>query len=163
MPGTFHEGVEALKEMVGTGDLSGAVEFDQPYAWNQHEMGWLNFMGRYGPKPIREYHHGGGPKFLQAPMFGEAQTFLQHLADGLYEPEGLVRAMGENMAELAELAAAGAPFETGALKGSAHPMVLDDGVVVWDQPPEVPRKEDAHTGRLLDRIGDMIERSTGAH
>jgi len=38
-----------------------------PYIIPMHERGWLNFMGRYGPKRIEKYHHGGGEKFLERP------------------------------------------------------------------------------------------------
>ena len=31
-----------------------------PYIIPMHERGWLNFMGRYGPKRIEKYHGGGG-------------------------------------------------------------------------------------------------------
>jgi hypothetical protein len=38
-----------------------------PYIIPMHERGWLNFMGRYGPKRIEKYHGGGGEKFLERP------------------------------------------------------------------------------------------------
>lgn len=39
-----------------------------PYIIPMHERGWLNFMGRYGPKRIEKYHGGGGEKFLERPF-----------------------------------------------------------------------------------------------
>lgn len=39
-----------------------------PYIIPMHERGWLNFMGRYGPKKIEHYHGGGGEKFLERPF-----------------------------------------------------------------------------------------------
>lgn len=36
-----------------------------PYIIPQHEGGWQNFMGRYGPVRIRNHPHGGESKFLE--------------------------------------------------------------------------------------------------
>jgi hypothetical protein len=51
-------------------DLEMTVGYDGPpdYLLVQHEGGWENFMGEYGPKRIENYTTPGtGPKFLENP------------------------------------------------------------------------------------------------
>lgn len=137
--GDFFEKVRELRENVGRGVLRGTVEMDQVYAWNQHEARWINFMGRDGPKAIREYHGGGGPKFLGGPLLADAHGFVQTLADRLFEPKGVVSAMIDDVEKLSDAAAGAAPVEFGDLRESTHPRVEDDGAVVYDRPPQIGR------------------------
>ena len=120
MAGDFFERMQALSDDVGDGDLVGSVSFHTVYAWNQHEMRWINFMGRYGPKPILHYHHGGGEKYLERPFFANASGYMQHLADAVFLPNGLHSAMETNMKELAGESAEAAPIDSGDLRASVE-------------------------------------------
>jgi hypothetical protein len=133
--GSFFEGVDELKELVGSGTLTGKVEFDQVYAWNQHEGRWINFMGHLGPKVMTR----GSPQFLAGPLMDLSETMLQTIADHVLV-DGPDVGMVQAMEDLAAASAAAAPIEVGVLKGSAHPSVEDDGVVVWDEPPLFERQ-----------------------
>ena len=54
-----------------------------PYIIVQHERGWRNFMGRYGPKDIEEYHRGGGEKFLERPWLENKARYKRGLRDAV--------------------------------------------------------------------------------
>jgi hypothetical protein len=51
-----------------------------PYIIVQHEKGWLNFMGEYGPKDIERYHGGGGEKFLERPWLENKARYQRAIA-----------------------------------------------------------------------------------
>lgn len=139
--GSFSARTRQLGEQVGEGDLTGSVTVDQPYAVNQHEMGWLNFMGRYGPKPIRRYHRGGGAKFLEAPLMEKGPTeYMQRLANRALDPGGLVEAMVENMEDLCDEVHERAPRDRDVLRDSASPKVTDGGTVAYERPPRAARE-----------------------
>ena len=144
---TFGERIDALKERVGTGDLVGKVTVDQVYAWNQEYGGWLNFMGRYGPKDLHP-RHGGEIHFLENSLRDNGSDYLQKLADHLLEERGLYDAMVDDVEHLSAQVAIRAPVETGALRLSGHPTVSDDGAPVYDRAPIVPRLSEAE---LRDR------------
>ena len=139
MPGTFGARMQALREEVGDGLLEGTVEVNQVYAWNQEHGYWLNYMGRYGFKTLHP-RHGGETHFLHNSLENGRGEYLQRLADRAFEPLGLVNAMVENMEWLSAAVAVNAPVETGALRGSGHPSVVDNGAVVYDRAPSVERK-----------------------
>lgn len=71
----------------GDWDLHGAkfspeleVFYDGPpgYLLVQHEGGWENFMGQYGPKQIENYTTPGtGPKFLEGPFLENKPRYKQ--------------------------------------------------------------------------------------
>lgn len=142
---SFAERVDVLKQLVGDGDLAGQVDFDQVYAYNQHEGGWLDFMGKYGPKRIHDHPGGGHSKFLTTALTHNALFGVQRLADHVLDDEegSLIRAMADNAEKIAADASAGAPIEFGDLKESDHPRVYDDGILVYDRPPGVPRLSEA--------------------
>jgi hypothetical protein len=114
----FGAHLDELSAKVGHGKLTGTVTFDTPYAEVQHEGGWIDFLGHEGPKKILHHPGGGHPKFLQNPLFANANAYLQHLADAV--PDGDLRlAMEENMDDLLAKSVAEAPRETGHLAESA--------------------------------------------
>ena len=120
--GDFSERVTELQEMVGDGDLVGKLTVDTPYAYNQHEKHWLNYMGRYGFKPITRYHNGGGEKFVEQPLVENYPRYYEHLADAVLE--GTLReAMADNVSHMNEELKANAPEKTGRLKNSATESV----------------------------------------
>jgi len=142
--GDFFERSEALLQRVGDGDLKGVTTVDQPYSWNQHEGRWIDFMGRYGPKEIRNHPQGGGPppsKFLENPLKERAEEFVQRLADNVLKPGGLVSEMSSIQEDLVDEVSRRAPRLTGRLQDSGAPAVYDDGALVYRRPPKAPREE----------------------
>jgi hypothetical protein len=124
--GSFFERIEELREMVGDGDLTGTLTADTPYAYNQHEKHWLNFMGRYGYKPILEYHNGGGEKFIEAPLMENYPRYFQNLADAVLDGS-LIGAMHENVEDMNRELQQNAPVKTGRLRNSGSTSVTDGG------------------------------------
>jgi hypothetical protein len=126
MASTFNERIDELIARIGVGSVVGTVEVDQVYAHRQHEE--LDV----------KHPQGGGAKYLERPLFENAEFFYQHIADELLE-SGVVRPMIENVETLAYKASDAAPRLFGHLKDSMHPSVTDDGAVVYDRPPGTPR------------------------
>lgn len=134
--GDFFEGIDEISERVGHGHVKGQVEFDQVYAFAQHESTWLS--GPLAGHVIHDHPGGGGAKYLEQPLLEDTAAFMQHVADRLLD-DGTVPAMVENVEKLADTSAARAPVEFGDLRESAHPTVTDDGATVYDRPPLIPR------------------------
>lgn len=109
--------------------IKGTVEVDQVYAHYQHAH--------------PEFHHpdGGQAFYLQEPLYAKASKYLQNIASKAITSHGvnLRDPMVENMEDLSLEVYTRAPLEFGDLKGSGHPMVSEDGAVVYDRPPMVPR------------------------
>lgn len=115
--GSFFQGVEELKEMVGDGVLKGTLTVDTPYAFNQHERHWINYMGRYGYKRINQYHGGGGEGFVEEPLMENYPRYYQNLADAVLE--GTLReAMADNVEDMNDQLKTYAPEKSGNLKKS---------------------------------------------
>ena len=52
----------------------------QDYLLVQHEGGWLNYRGEYGPKRIENYTTPGtGPKFLESPFAENKDNYKRRL------------------------------------------------------------------------------------
>lgn len=153
MKGSFGDRVDALKEIVGQGRLEGSVEFDQLYAFNQEVGYWEDFLGHEGPKEMERGH----PHFLGGSLTAEADPIMESMADHFLK-EGPTVGMIEGAERLADTSAAAAPVEFGDLADSAHPMVTDDGAVVYDRPPVVPRlDEDQLAAKVVKRgRGDLV-------
>ena len=124
--GSFFERIEELQERVGEGDLVGKLEVDTPYAFNQHEKYWVNFMGRYGFNTINRYHNGGGEKFVEQPLMENYPGYLQHLAGEVLEGD-VAEAMADNARDMNDELRRSAPEKTGRLKGSGTTSVTDNG------------------------------------
>lgn len=142
--GTFFEKSEELLGMVGNGDLQGKTVVDQPYAWNQHEGRWIDFMGRYGAKTIDSHPQGGGPppsKFLENPLKERAGEFARRLGDHALEPGGLAGEMAAIQEDLCGEVKENAPRFSGRLGDSGSPSVYDDGALVYRRPPNATREE----------------------
>lgn len=54
-----------------------------PYIIPQHEGGWQNFMGRYGPVRIQNHPHGGESKFLENPWLENKRQYKDALRDAV--------------------------------------------------------------------------------
>lgn len=127
MAGDFAERIRELQERVGDGTLRGKVEVDQVYARYQHEG--LDF----------KHPRGGQAKYLEQPWLSEAENRVRTVAKTVLEPGGPQDGMRDVVEGGAEDVKTHAPVEFDDLRRSGHPSVEDDGVVVYDRPPEVPR------------------------
>lgn len=109
--------------------ITGRVEVDQVYAHYQHEH--------------PEFHHpdGGGAFYLKEPLLTKVDKYLERLAHNAITSHGvkLRDAMIENMEDLSLEVYERAPWEFGDLRASGHPTVEEDGEVVYDRKPMVPR------------------------
>lgn len=55
-----------------------------PYIIVQHEGGWRNFMGRYGPKAIENYTTPGtGAKFLERPFLENKPRYKKAIREAI--------------------------------------------------------------------------------
>lgn len=136
--GTFGARISELQAKVGTGNLIGKVTVDQIYAQNQHESVWF------------KHPAGGKPKYLSDPLFGNAARYMRHLSRNVLEGS-LGRAMATNMENLSGHVFREAPWEFADLRASGHPEVHDNGVVVYDRPPNIHRLTQAE----LDAKDDL--------
>lgn len=125
---TAVEELTALRERNHSGDglLHGSVTIDQIYAHYQHEDLTL--------------HHprGGGPKYLERPLFEHADRYLEEIAHSVLDG-GVEEAMARCMEDLSDAAEGAAPFFSGALSHSGHPEVRRGERVVYDRPPKMHR------------------------
>lgn len=132
MAGTFDERMAQLAEMVGDGDLTMKVSFPGPYAAAQHEGGWVS--GPLAGHRIKRWTTGGtGPKFLQGPLTEGEAEYLERLAAGTLEEEGLERAMVRNAEDLADESSNRAPRLTGALEESPSIEVTSNGATIFEK------------------------------
>lgn len=122
--GDFAERIDALKALVGEGDLGGKLVVDQVYAHYQHEGMDLR------------HPHGGQAKFLETALHqgGYFDQIAATILDG-----GGRQAMVDAVEKLDNDSAALTPKEATVLARSGHPTVTDNGAVVYDRAPEVPR------------------------
>jgi hypothetical protein len=132
MPGTAVTELTGLLERThaGTGWLRGSVEIDQVYAHYQHER--------------LDLHHprGGGPKYLERPLFEHWRVWVENIAISYFE-DGGERAMRYAMEDLSDLAELAAPWEFGDLIHSGHPQVRRGLRDVYDRPPKRHRLTEA--------------------
>jgi hypothetical protein len=133
----FFERTSLLKDMVGDGRLTGEFAVNKVYAAVQHEKGWRNYLGAYGPKDIEVYHRGGGPKFVETPLKENYPLYYKHLANGVLE--GKVREhMQDAVEDLDAELQVHAPERDGELKRAGTYTVRDDGAIFAHKPPETP-------------------------
>lgn len=129
---TFEERLSELAGIVGNGELAGFVEYDQPYAQNQHET--LGF----------KHLQGGQAKFLETVIQSEHQRYLERIAkDVLVDggKKGMIDAMEDLAQRSSQLAPVGPvtrgrsqPKHPGLLRDSAHPIVKDGASTIFDRP-----------------------------
>ena len=117
--GDFAARLTELSEMVGDGVLKGTLTVDTPYAFNQHESHWINYMGRHGFKEINRYHGGGGGEFVTRPLMENYPRYFQTLADNVLDGT-LHEAMEDNVEDMNDQLKTHAPEKSGRLKGSGN-------------------------------------------
>jgi hypothetical protein len=126
MTGTFTTRIDELRRKVGSGSIRMTVEVNQRYAHYQHER--------------LDLHHprGGGPKFLERPLFGHYRDYLADYA-GTVLRDGGQAAMKRSAERLSDEVQLSAPREWGDLMMSGHPAVEQDGRVIYDRAPKAAR------------------------
>jgi hypothetical protein len=132
MPGTA---APRLRELLhdtdaGHGLLRGSVTIDQVYAHYQHERLDLR------------HPRGGGPKYLERPLFDHYRVWVENIARSYYE-DGGKRAMRYAMEDLSDRAEALAPWEFGDLIHSGSPKVERGAHVIYERPPKRHRLTEA--------------------
>jgi hypothetical protein len=127
-------------DSVGDGMLIGTVAYDQAYAHRQHE------------ETTWKHPRGGQAHYLSIPLWANMHGYLERIADHTLQEGGPRLGMIVSMELLARESASLAPIEIGTLRGSVHPSVEDNGVVVYDRPPDVPRLPD----EVLDALHEMV-------
>jgi hypothetical protein len=149
---TWREGMAELRARTDVGEwMRGSVTVDQVYAHYQHER-----MDLHHPR-------GGGPKYLERPLFEHYRLYLYRIAHGWLE-DGGKRAMADSMTDLSHGVIAQAPVEFWDLRFSGHPMVTVGERTTFDQPPsvhrlsaeELKRKSRIRYLRLPDRLKGWI-------
>lgn len=127
MTGTFSERIDELRHMIGDGQrLTGSCAVDQRYAHYQSER--------------LDLHHprGGGPKFLEKPLFEHYRAYLDDYARTVLH-DGGQPAMKRSMEHLSDQVEMTAPREWGDLRKSGHPQVKLGERTVYDRPPKAAR------------------------
>ena len=130
MSGTFTDRIGELHRKVGGGEITASVEVNQVYAHYQHEH--------------LDFHHprGGGPRYLQRPLFEHYRDYLTDYARTVLA-DGGQRAMERSAEHLSDRVELDAPREWGDLMKSGHPTVTQDGRVIFDRDPKVHRLTEA--------------------
>lgn len=139
MTATFHERMTELRRMTGAPEqLRGQVTVDQVYAHYQHER--------------TELHHprGGGPFYLQHPLFDHFREYLSFIARDMLD-DGGKRGMAHSMEHLSDAVEVHAPREFGDLGRSGHPEVYSGQRQVYDREPKQHRLTEAEL-RLKARL-----------
>lgn len=135
MASTFGARITELMDQVGGGELCGHLIVDQVYAQYQHEDMALN------------HPRGGGAKYLSTPLFGDEAATWELVAKTFLD-DGGKDGMIEAMEILSEAIKVTAPVEYNNLRRSGHPIVTDDGHIVYDREPEVHRLSEAEIAAL---------------
>ena len=138
MKGTFGKRLNVLESLIGRGSLTGKLIVDQVYAQNQHESLWFR------------HPRGGKAKYLEEPLFTHHGSYLNGIASTLLDAgptPGMIKAMEALSLQVEE----NAPVLHGYLKQSGHPIVIDDGVEVYNRPPQMHRLSDAE---IRAQVGD---------
>lgn len=94
--------------------------------------------------------NGGQAKFLETALHTHANTYLETIAAQILEG-GAVEAMTDAVEQLDDDSASLTPKEATVLARSGHPTVTDNGAVVYDRAPEVPRLSEAELRAIHDR------------
>jgi hypothetical protein len=98
-------------------------------------------------------HHprGGGPKFLEQPLYARFRGYLADYARTVLD-DGGVAAMRRSVEDLSGQVTVYAPILFNHLRRSGHPSVTRDGLTVYDREPEVRRL----TAAQLDAQSDYL-------
>lgn len=128
--GSFDERIKYLEEVVGEGNITSGVDVDQPYAQDQHET------------PYR--HRIGQMKYLGEPLLANAGELMGIIAHNVLTEDGsnLADGMQQVADRMAGFVEDNAPKDTGRLRESASPYVMDGLLETYRRPAIAPREED---------------------
>lgn len=101
--------------------------------------------------------NGGQAKFLETALHQHASEYLETLAARILDGGG-TEAMSEVVEKLDNDSAGLTPKESTVLARSGHPTVTDEGAVVYNRAPEVPRLSDDELD-AIHRRGVTIHKS----
>ncbi len=131
---TFAEGIRELKDLVGDGQLEGEVRVNQVYAHYQDS----GFGPRGKPAFAFDHPRGGEAMYLSGPLRYRKDEVLQRWANSLlrgrivHETIDILHSFGDDVQ-------LHAPRQFEILRNSAALRLADDGIVVFDLPPLIPR------------------------
>lgn len=113
-------GYHRVLDQVGEGHLVGKLTVDQVYAKYHHER--------------LDLHHprGGGPKYLEAPLFANSSDYWQRIAASILDgdPEEAMKWVVE---ALNSAMSSRAPIQFNNLRRSGNPRVYSNGRLVYDR------------------------------
>lgn len=137
---TFEMRMDQLATEIGIGTLTAKVEYDQVYAHRQHE------------DMTYKHPQGGGAQYLRRALYDNTPEMMEQIARGVFRD--IKTAMISTAELLADKASNNAPKRAHILDNSDHPTVLDDGVVVYDRPPLMPRLTEEQIEALNEELQD---------
>lgn len=139
--GDFDARMQHLIDSAGVGVLTAEVTVDQVYAKYQELRDDLRIH-------LEGQHH-----YLRDSLFEQSDDVMREWADGLVTADGsdIRSATGRNAERVSQGVFERAPLEFGDLKASGHPVAYDNGAVIYNRPPMVPRLSEAE----LEAKGDV--------
>lgn len=131
--GDFAERIDALDAAVGHGDLTIKNEVDQVYA------AYIEFNDGFA------HPRGGQAHYARDGLYNGVEADMSELARRAITEEGsdLVGGAIDVAQGLERRTSDLTPREFVNLARSGHVTVEDDGVVIYDRPPDVPRLSEA--------------------
>lgn len=146
MSGDFSERLDELEFAIGHGDLEMSNEVDQVYA------AYIEFGDGF------KHPRGGQAHYARDGLYDHIGTYMEDLAARAITETGsdLSGAAIDVANKIRENTAEHTPREFDNLMRSGHSKVTDDGEVIYDRPPDVPRLSEAQLraqrrhGRALD-------------
>lgn len=138
----FFARTEELAALVGEGDLEGIFGVDGGERTVPLEVGgWLDFMGRYGPKEMEHFTTPGtGPHAAQNALEETHGVSLEDIAASTLT-EGPEPAMERHVERVDEEFKRRAPRVTGEYADSTRRVVIDDGRPVYEREGEFYGRE----------------------
>lgn len=133
MTGDFFARIDELDHAVGHGDLEINNEVDQVYA------AYIEFGDSF------RHPRGGQAHYARDGLYNNVEGYMERLAEGAITAEGsdLGGAAISVATRLKDETALLTPREFVNLSRSGHVTVTDDGEVIYDRPPDVPRLSEA--------------------
>jgi hypothetical protein len=130
----FFARTEQLKKRVGSGSLAGIFAVDGGERTVPLETGfWLNYMGRYGRKEIRNWTtEGTGPHAAQNSLEATYRSSLEDIAKTTLQagPQGAMKRHVERVDEKFQTIA---PLDEGTYRQSTGRFVTDNGQLIHEK------------------------------
>lgn len=130
--------IEEFIDSLGEGEIKARVEVKQPYAIPQERGFWES--GPLAGHKIRNHPGGGMTHAMTESVIPFADAYMAEIGSRLITSSG--SQVHDGFKQVAESIARHysefAPIESGVLRGSTHPQVIENGAVTWEMPPVVP-------------------------